>query len=111
MSVEIQERVRTDEGLKAPPRFNLWAINNDYTSWDEVVFILTRALGMSESVANELTNKIDKEGKAKLNPKPMTKDIAEAYLAKVNETKRTLATMMPFRANQIMMLKFMVKED
>jgi hypothetical protein len=41
----------------------------------------------------------------------MTKDIAEAYLAKVNETKRTLASMNPFRANQVMMLKFIVKED
>jgi ATP-dependent Clp protease adapter protein ClpS len=111
MSIDIQERIATKDELKVPPRFNIWAINNDFTSWDEVVFILTRALGMSESVASELTNKIDKEGKAKLNPKPMTKDIAEAYLAKVNETKRTLASMNPFRANQVMMLKFIVKED
>jgi ATP-dependent Clp protease adapter protein ClpS len=109
MSISIEERV--DVTYDKPKKFNLFAINNDYTSWDEVVFILTRALGMSESVAGELTSQIDKEGKAKLNPKPMTKDIAEAYLAKINETKSLLAKMNPFRANQVMMLKFMVKED
>lgn len=111
MSVEIQERVRVDEGLQAPRKFNLFAINNDYTSFDEVVWILTHALGMSESVAAELTMKVDREGRAKLNPKPMPKDLAEALLTKINDTKRTLASMNPFRANQVMMLKFVVKED
>jgi len=111
MSVEIQERVRVNEGLQPPRKFNLFALNNDLTSFDEVVWILTRALGMSASVAAELTHKIDIEGRAKLNPKPMTKDIAESYLMKVNETKQALAEMAPFRRVQIMMLKFVVKED
>jgi ATP-dependent Clp protease adapter protein ClpS len=66
---------------------------------------------MSESVAVELTMKVDKEGKAKLNPKPMTYDVANAYLSKLNDTKRQLAGMIPFRSAQIMMLKFVVKED
>lgn len=111
MSVVIEEKVDVSEDLKPPRKYNLFAINNDFTSFDEVVFILTRALGMSESVAAELTHIVDKEGKAKLNPKPMTRDIAEAYLNKINETKRALASLHSFRSAQIMMLKFIIKED
>jgi len=111
MSVEIQERVKIDEGLQVPRKFNLFAINNDYTSFDEVVWILTHALGMSESVAAELTRQVDREGQAKLNPKPLPRDLAEALLTKINDTKRTLAGMYPFRSAQVMMLKFVVRED
>lgn len=109
MSTALDEEVTTR--FKEPPKFNLWAINNDLTSFDEVVFILTRAFGMSESVASEITMKVDREGKAKCNPKPMSRGLAEAQLAKVNGVKAQLATMYPFRSMQIMMLKFVIKED
>ena len=111
MSVIIEEKIDVDEDLKIPKKYNLYALNNDLTSFDEVVFILTKALNMSESVAAELTMKVDKEGKAKLNPKPMSYDVANAYLFKLNDTKRHLAGMIPFRSTQIMMLKFIIKED
>lgn len=109
MSTVFEEEVIT--GLKEPKKYNLWAINNDLTAWDEVVFILTRAFGMSESVASEITFKVDREGKAKCNPKPMSRGLAEAQLMKVEEVKRQLAQMYPFRSMQIMMLKFVIKED
>jgi len=111
MSTDIQERIDTKEGLKAPTKWNILAINNDLTSFDEVVFILVQAFNMSESVAAEITVKVDREGKAKCNPKPMSKGIAEAQLAKVNEVKSRLAQMIPSRGSQIMMLKFIIKED
>jgi ATP-dependent Clp protease adapter protein ClpS len=111
MSVIIEEKIDVKEDLKAPSKWNLFALNNDLTAFDEVVFILTHALNMSTSVASEITVKIDQEGRAKLNPKPMSQGLAQAQLDKVNATKRQLATMRPFRASQIMMLKFMIKED
>lgn len=109
MSTAFDEEVIT--GLKPPQKYNLWTINNDLTSFDEVVYILTKSFGMSESVAAEITMKVDKEGKAKCNPKPMSKGLAELQLAKVNECKAQLAMMIPVRAVQIMMLKFVIKED
>lgn len=109
MTTAFDEEVTTK--LKNPPKFNLWAINNDFTSFDEVVFILVSAFNMSESVAAEITLKVDREGKAKCNPKPMSRGLAEAQLAKVNETKAQLAKLIPIRSEQIMMLKFVMKED
>ena len=73
MSVIIEERVDIKEELKKPPRFNTFAINNDITAFDEVVFILTKALNMSESVAAELTRQVDREGRARLNLRPLSR--------------------------------------
>lgn len=109
MSTALDERTIT--GLKPPLKFNIFALNNDLTAFDEVVYILVKAFNMSESVAAEITVKVDTEGKAKCNPKPMSKGLAELQLAKVNTCKATLAMMIPTRAMQIMMLKFVVKED
>lgn len=109
MSTAFDEQVIT--GLKPPSKWNLIAINNDITAFDEVVWILTKALGMSESVAAEITVKIDREGQAKCNPKPMSRGLAELQLSKVNECKAQLALMYPQRSIQIMMLKFIIKED
>lgn len=111
MSVIIDERVDIKEDLAPPKKFNIYAINNDFTSFDEVVFILTKALNMSVSVASELTRQVDREGRAKLNPKPMSRGLAQIQLDKLNETKLQLAQMIPFRSSQIMMLKFEMKED
>lgn len=109
MSTAFDEQVIT--GLKPPSKWNLIAINNDITAFDEVVWILTKALGMSESVAAEITVRIDREGQAKCNPKPMSRGLAELQLAKINQCKSQLAQMNPFRAIQVMALKFIIKED
>lgn len=111
MSVAIEETTKTK--LKKPPKFNIWALDNDITSFNEVVWILTRAFNMSESVAAELTTKIDREGRAKVNPKPMSKGLAEAQLDKVNNLKRQLAQILGHigRDKAVMALKFIIKED
>lgn len=109
MSTAFDEETTTK--FKAPLKYNLWALNNDHTSFDEVVAILVQAFGMNPGVAAEITIKVDREGKAKCNPKPMSKGLADAQLAKVNECKRNLARSRPFRSAQIMMLTFVVKED
>ena len=111
MSYAIEETPDVDTKFKAPLKYNLWALNNDFTSFDEALFILTRACNMSESVAAEITLKIDREGKAKVNPKPMSLGLAQVLLSKVNEVKAQFARAYPIRAPQIMMLKFMIKED
>ena len=111
MSVVIDESIETKEKLEVPKKYNIWALDNDYTSFDEVGFILINAFNMSVGVASELTRKVDNEGGAKVNPKPMSKEIAQAQLNKVNNIKIAFAKSRPFRANEIMMLKFIIKED
>lgn len=109
--IAVKERVTEKTQLKQPSRYNIWALDNDITSFQEVVWILVRAFNMSDSVAAELTRKVDQEGKAKVNSKPLSKGIAEAQLNKVNNIKRSLAGYIPMRSKQIMALKFVIKED
>lgn len=109
MTVALDEEVTTK--LKPPAKYNIWALNNDLTAWNEVVFILITSFNMSESVANEITFKIDREGKAKCNPKPMSKGLAEAQLKKIDQVKVQLARMFPMRSKEIMMMTFQMKED
>lgn len=111
MSTIIEEKVTEKTKLAAPKKYNIWAIDNDFTSVNEVILILIQSFGMSPSVASELTHKVNKEGKAKVNPKPMPKGLAEAQLNKVNNVKRALAEGIPSRKREIMMLKFVIKED
>lgn len=113
MSIEVQERVNTKTQLKSPPRYNIWALDNDITAFNEVVFILVKSFGMSESVAAELAVKIDQEGKAKVNPKPMSRGLAQAQLDKINTIKRQFAHTyaLGLRKKEIMTLKFIIKED
>lgn len=113
MSIAIDEGIITTTKLKPPKKYNIWALNNDITAFNEVVYILVNALGMSESVASELSLKIDREGRAKLNPKPLSKGLAQAQLNKLNDVKRAFADnyMLGIRKKEIMILKFMIKED
>lgn len=111
MSIMIDERVDIKEELKAPSKFNTFAINNDLTAFDEVVYILVHALNMSPSVAAELTMKVDREGRAKLNPRPLSRGLAQIQLDKLNQTKVDLAQISPARRVQIMALKFEMKEE
>lgn len=111
MSFAIDEQVKTKIKLAEPTKYNLWALNNDLTSFDEVVMILVMALKINPSVAGELTLKIDKEGRAKLNPQPLSYNVAQALLTKLNDTKRLLASHSPHRRQAIMELKFITKEN
>lgn len=111
MSTIIEERVTTQTKLKAPSKYNIWAIDNNLTSFAEVVFILVQSFGMSEGEAAKLTVKVDIEGKAKVNPKPMSKGLAEAQLDKIQNVKRALSQVRSNRASEVMMLKFIIKED
>lgn len=113
MSIAIEESITTKTKLKPPKKYNIWALNNDITSFDEVVWILVNALNINPSVAAELTIKVDREGKARVNEKPMSKGIAEAALTKVKVVQRTFAEthMAGSRKGAIMELKFIVKES
>lgn len=113
MSVIIDEDVSTKDELKEPTKYNIWALDNDITAFNEVVFILVKSFGMSESVASELTVRIDQEGRAKVNPKPMSRGLAQAQLDKINTIKRQFAHTyaLGLRKKEIMALKFIIKED
>jgi ATP-dependent Clp protease adapter protein ClpS len=113
VSTIIEERIDTTTKVKPPKRYNIWAIDNDFTSFDEVVYVLTKSFGMNKAVAAELTTKVDQEGKAKVNPKPMSRALAQAQMQRINDVKRHLADsfMMGLRKKEIMMLKFTLKED
>ena len=113
MSIAIDEDIKIKEKLQTPKKYNIWALDNDHTAFNEVVYILVKSFNMSEGVASELTTKIDREGKAKVNPRPMSKGLAQAQLDKINNIKRYFAEafLLGTRKKEIMMLKFIIKED
>lgn len=114
MSVEFDERVEVREKIHPPKKFNIWTMNNDLTSFDEVVMILVKGAGLSESEAAALTIKVDTEGKAKVNKKPVSKNVAMALYKRLNDTKRAVSLIREVqygRGRAVMELKFVVKED
>lgn len=57
MSVETEERTRLE--LKLPPKYCVVFYNNERTSYDQVMFLLTNAFNMSMDKAIEVTKAID----------------------------------------------------
>lgn len=113
MSVEFDERVEIKEKLAPPKRYNLWVIDNDITSFDEVVKVLVAGAGLSVREASVLTYRVDSEGKAKVNKTPLSRNIADALNKRLNDTKRIIAIEASARGRgqAVMELKFAVKEN
>lgn len=115
MTVILEEKVTTKTKLQPPKKYNLWILDNEITSFEEVIVILTEGANLSVDEAKSITLKVHHEGKAKLNKKPMPKQIAEALKDNLNNVKRAIAMSPISKLNQreraIMELKFIVKED
>jgi len=113
MSVEIKERIEVKEKLQPPKRYNLWVMDNDVTSFNEVVKILMTGAGLSLGEAEALTVKVDLEGKAKVNKTPLSKNVADILYVRLNDAKRVVALVASIqgRGQAVMQLKFVVKEN
>ena len=96
------------EIIKEPSQYNVIAHNNDFTSYEEVILILSQAFEMSHSEALGVAGKVDSEGKGVCGT--YSKEIADMKLILVDMIKKQLIQIMPIRAREIAMLKFTVEK-
>lgn len=110
MSNETQSDIAVAEKQKIEevPRFHVIALNNDITSYDEVVFIIARVFDKSEEAAFDIAKEVDSKGKAICGT--YDKEVADAKVLTVQLAKDFLADHFPHRAEQINALKFTVEQ-
>lgn len=111
MSFEHDASVIEKVKLVPPKKYNVLAMNNDITSYDEVVYIISKAFSIPEGEAFKIARVVDMEGRAKCNKKPLSKNLADMQLQIINSIKLDLIRKIPSRAQAIGLLKFTLKED
>lgn len=103
--VAVAEKVE----IKEPSQYNVVVHNNNHTSYDEVILILSQAFEFDHARALEIAVKVDKEGKGLCGT--YSKEIAEMKIVIVNMVKDSLIKMFPHRQQEITMLKFTVEKS
>ena len=87
---EIVERVKEAEvlpALKAPRKFRVVLLNDDYTPMEFVVEILKRFFQLSEEVAVQIMLQVHYQGRGVCGV--FTRDIAETKVVLVNDYARS----------------------
>ena len=73
-----QEVVDADSPVKEPPLYNVVMLNDDYTTMEFVILVLTDVFRLSATVAEEKMLQIHHKGKAIVGVFP--KDVAESKI-------------------------------
>ena len=100
--------IAVKEKLKEPSQYNVIVHNNDHTTYEEVIMILSQAFEMSSAEALEVAKKVDTVGKGICGT--YSKEIAEMKLLLVEVIKEQMVALMPLRQVEIMMLKFTIEK-
>lgn len=87
-------KTRTKPQTKTPPLYKVILLNDDYTTWDFVVFVLTRFFGKSLEEANQQTLEVHQRGTTLGGVYPF--EVAETKAAQVVKSARKEGY--PFRA-------------
>lgn len=100
--------VAEKQELKEPSQYNVIVYNNDYTSYEEVIFVVSKSFEMTEQDAYNLARTVDTQGKGICGT--YSKEIAETKLDIVDLIKKSLISIIPFRAREIEMLEFSMEK-
>lgn len=103
--IVVKEKVK----LKEPSEYNVIVHNNDYTSYDEVIIILSQAFELTHNDALEVAKKVDSIGQGICGT--YSKEVAEMKLVVVEMIKEHVIQLMPLRRGEINMLKFTVEKS
>lgn len=87
-------KTRTETTPATPPLFKVLLLNDDYTTWDFVVYVLMRFFGKSEEEAHRQTLEVHQQGLTLAGV--YTHEIAETKAAQVIRAARQEGH--PFRA-------------
>jgi len=109
-STDIESDIATKEKeiIKEPSQYNVVVHNNDFTSYEEVILILSQAFEMTHTEALNVANNVDSQGKGICGT--YSREIADMKLMLVDMIKKQLIQIMAIRAREISMLKFTVEK-
>jgi len=106
---ETDIMAKEKQEIKEPSQYNVVAHNNDYTSYDEVILILSQAFEMSRDEALNVAQKVDSEDRGVCGT--YSKEIADMKILLVNVVKDSLIKIFPGIQREIAMLKFTVEKS
>jgi len=98
------------EELKEPSKYNVVVHNNDNTSIQEVVLILSQVFEMSEGDAVGIANTVHSKGRG-ICGTYISREIADMKLMLVEAVKNQLIQLIPHRVQAIRELKFTVEKS
>lgn len=101
--VSVIEKVNLDKIDK----YKVIVHNNDITSYEEVIFIISKVFDKTDEEAYEIAKKVDTEGKGLCGI--YDKEVAEAKLVTVQLAKDFLCRDFPQRYTPINALKFTIE--
>ena len=110
MSTKINENIAVIEkiDLKEPSKYNVVIHDNPVTSFEEVIFIVSRCFEKTEQEAEKIAAIVHEEKRGVCGT--YHREIAENKLIIVNLAKQYLANHFPLRAVSINSLKFTIEE-
>jgi ATP-dependent Clp protease adaptor protein ClpS len=95
--------------IKEPSKYKVVIHDNPHTSFDEVIFIISRCFNKTEEEAHQVANQVHLEKKGICGV--YTKEIAECKLALVDMAKQYLIMNFNHRKGAIEALKFTLEEE
>jgi len=101
--------VAEKESIREPSKYDVIVHNNQHTSYDEVIIILSNAFEMNYQQALDLANVVHTEGKGRCGT--YSKEVAEMKLVLINTIKESLSQIVPQRAKEIKMLLFTIEKN
>lgn len=109
MSTQTDAIVIEKQKIKEPSKYKVVIHDNPYTSFDEVIFIVSRCFNKTEEEANQIANKVHLEKKGICGV--YNKEIAESKLDLVDAAKQFLIMNFRHRESAIIALKFTLEEE
>lgn len=109
MSTQTNVAVAERQKIKEPTKYKVVIHDNPHTSFDEVIFIVSRCFNKTEEEAQQIANKVhlDKKGVCGV----YTKEVAESKLDLVDAAKQFLIMNFRHRESAIIALKFTLEEE
>ena len=106
---KIQENISVKEkiAIKQPKNYNVIAHDNSQTSFEEVIYIISRCFEKTEEEAENVAHKVHLEKRGVCGVYSL--EIAENKLVIVSLAKQFLITNYPHRASAISVLKFTIE--
>lgn len=110
MASKTQEEVAVIDkiSLKEPSKFNVVIHDNPFTSFEEVIYVVSRCFEKTEQEAEQIANKVHLEHRGICGT--YNKEIAEIKLVTVDMAKQYLIQNFPHRTSAINALKFTIEE-
>ena len=100
--------VAEKQEIKEPSQYHVVVHDNNDTSYEEVVYVISKAFEMSEAEAFNIAKSVDTNGRGICGT--YSKEIAETKLLITDMIKESLVSILPYRYKQIKLLKFTMEK-